>query len=79
MSTKSSLFLTRDDEHWYYDCSDGSFTIEVDKDNVQYNENCTDENQKEDIVFEIKDGCELHKCLMYMMNHQQAFREITGI
>jgi hypothetical protein len=54
MSTKGSLFLTKDNEHWYHDCIDGSITIEISKENVQ--DFYSDET---DYIIEIKKGCDL--------------------
>lgn len=66
MSTKSTIFLTQDNEHCYDDCSDPNYdinkiflgntiTIEFDKKNI--NIVCNDED---DLIIEIKPNCELY-------------------
>lgn len=72
MSTKSSLFLTKDNEHCYSDCNDphydekGTFigdtiTLEMSKQNIEII--CNDE---EDLVIEIKPGSELYEFIKLM-------------
>ena len=67
MSTKSSLFLTKDNEHCYFDCNDPHYdkkgnligytiTLEMSKQNIEIV--CNDE---EDLVIEIKPGSELYE------------------
>ncbi len=58
MSTKQSLFLTKDNEHWYKDYTDKSITIEINHENIQ-NEFYDSEN----IIIEIKEGCQLNEFL----------------
>ena len=72
MSTKCSLFLTEDNEHWYHDVMDDSFTIEIDKKNLQ-----DDFSDSDDIILEIKEGSQLHECLMHMMAYRREFDNIT--
>jgi len=72
MSTKCSLFLTGDNEHWYHDVSDDSFTIEIDRENI-----AEDYSDKDDIVLEIKEGSQLWDCLMHMMAYRREFDKIT--
>ena len=64
MSTKSSFFLTKDNEHWYYDFTDGRITIEISRDNI-----AEDYSDKDDIVLEIKEGCDLWKYLQEFRCH----------
>ncbi len=74
MSTKCSLFLTEDNEHWYHDVSDGNFNIEIDKKNII--SDYTKQNNG-DVVLEIKEGSQLWKCLMHMMEYRRQFDNIT--
>ena len=64
MSTKSSLFLTENGEHWYYDFIDDSITIEVSRDSLQ-----GDYSDKDDILLEIKKDCDLWKYLSEFRGH----------
>lgn len=54
MSSKISLFLTNDDEHWYLDVNDNSITLEFDKKNIEILS-----NDKYELVIEVKKGSEL--------------------
>ena len=63
MSTKTSIFLTKDDEHWYSDCGeplnkkDDAITLEFSKKNVRI-----DINDEDDIVLTITNpDCEIYK------------------
>jgi hypothetical protein len=67
MSTKSSIILTNDNEHWYTDCSEplaknpymDAITLEFSKRNVR-----VDLNDKEDIVITVTNpDCEIYKVL----------------
>ena len=71
MSTKSSLFLTEDNEHCYTDGNEPNYhnnvwvgdtiTFEIAKKNI--NIVCNDD---EDLIIEIKPNCELYKHIMKM-------------
>ena len=72
MSTKSSLFLTEDNEHCYTDGNEPNYnnnnewigdtiTLEIAKKNI--NIVCNDD---EDLIIEIKPNCELYKHIMKM-------------
>lgn len=73
MSTKSSLFLTKDNEHCYTDCNepnykDGEYigdtiTLEMDKRNISIV--CNDDM---DLIIEIKPGSELYELIKMMKN-----------
>ncbi|MCP4392783.1 MAG: hypothetical protein GY804_00680 [Alphaproteobacteria bacterium] len=65
MSTKSSIFLTKDNEHWYYEHTDDSITIEIDRENIQCD--CSDSN---DVLLEIKKGCDLWNYLSQLRGHR---------
>lgn len=65
MSTKGSILLTKDNEHWYYDYSDDSITLEISRDNIQ-----ADYSDTEDIIIEIKEGCDLWKYLEEMQGYR---------
>lgn len=65
MSTKSSILLTKDNEHWYYECTDESITIEISKENIQ-----ADYSDKQDLVIEIKPNCDLWRYLMEIRSHR---------
>lgn len=67
MSTKSSIILTEDNEHWYTDCSEpladnpyrDAITLEFSKRNVR-----VDLNDEEDIVITVTNpDCEIYKVL----------------
>lgn len=63
MSTKSTILLTNDkNEHWYHDCIDNSFIIEINR-----NEFTSVDDMEEDVVIEIKEGSELHKKMEKLM------------
>lgn len=73
MSTKSSLFLTKDNEHCYTDSSDPNFkgdeyigdtiTLELAKKNIKIISNDDD-----DLIIEIKPGSELYEIIKRMSN-----------
>lgn len=63
MSTKSTIFLTRDNEHFYKECLDDSIVMEFSKNNINILINDTD-----DLVIEIKPGTELHHILKTNLN-----------
>jgi len=73
MSSKSSLFLTKDNEHCYEDCNephykDGKFigdtiTLEMDKKNIRIVANDDD-----DLIIEIDPGSELYDLIKMMRN-----------
>lgn len=67
MSTKSSIILTNDNEHWYLDCSEplsdnpyrDAITLEFSKRNVR-----VDLNDEDDIVITVTNpDCEIYKIL----------------
>ncbi len=66
MSTKQTLILTDDDEHWYSDCSEAlsesedAITIEFNKKNIRIDVN--DDNCI--ILTIINPNCELYKLIM---------------
>lgn len=64
MSTKASIFLTRDNEHWYYDFIDDSITLEINRHNIQ-----GDYSDSQHLVLEIKRGCDLWKHLKEFRSH----------
>jgi hypothetical protein len=73
MSSKSSLFLTKDNEHCYTDCNepnykDGKYigdtiTLEFNKKNIEILANDDD-----DLIIEIKAGSELYELVKMMRN-----------
>lgn len=66
MSTKSSLFLTEDNEHCYYEMNSmhyKSIVFEMSKTNVKILL-----NNDEDLIIEIKPGSELYKLIEMMRN-----------
>lgn len=73
MSNKSSLFLTKDNEHCYTDCSEPNFkdgkhigdtiTLEMSKSNISIVANDND-----DLIIEIKPGSELYELIKMMKN-----------
>lgn len=74
MSSKSSLFLTRDNEHCYEDCNqpftnnEGDYigdtiTLEMSKKNIRII--CNDED---DLIMEIDPGSELYDLIKMMRN-----------
>lgn len=65
MSTKSTIILTKDNEHWYSDCSEqltekkDAITLEFSKRNVR-----VDFNDDEDIVITVTNpDCEIYQIL----------------
>lgn len=61
MSTKSTIFLTKSNEHFYNECLNDSIVMEFDKNNIDIL--C---NNNEDLVIEIKPNTELwHKLNNY--------------
>ncbi len=58
MSTKSSIFLTEDDEHCYFEHFDGTIVLEMDKKNIEILE-----NDEFNLIIEIKPDCELFKLI----------------
>lgn len=73
MSTKSSLFLTQDNEHCYEECLNPHYendkfigytiVLEMSKKNINI---CT--NDDEDLVIEIDPGSELYELIKMMKN-----------
>ena len=74
MSTKNSLFLTKDNEHCYADCSQPNYnergdyigdtiTLEIDKKNIEIIT-----NDEDDLIIEIKPGSELYELIKTMNN-----------
>lgn len=61
MSTKSSIILTDDDEHWYIEHNDGHIYIELAGKNF-----FVEDNDEDGMVLKIKEGTHLHKILMLM-------------
>ena len=55
MSTKSSIFLTNDQEHCYVDTTDNTIVLEMDRENIKIIHLDDD-----DLIVEIKPGCELY-------------------
>ena len=74
MSTKASIFLTEDNEHWYHDYIDDCVTIEMSKDNIQedYSDEC-------DIVLEIKPGSEIYRILQIMRGMSNKNKKAKGV
>jgi hypothetical protein len=67
MSTKSSIILTNDNEHWYKDCAEplssnpykNAITLEFSKKNIR-----VDLNDEEDLVITVTNpDCEIYKIL----------------
>ena len=59
MSTKSTIILTDDNEHWYHDCTDNEITLEFSKKNIRI-----DANDDEDLVISITNlNSEIYKVL----------------
>jgi len=75
MSSKSSIFLTKDNEHWYHDCMDDSITIEIDKSNIQ-----SDYSDDKDLIIEIKPDCDLWNYLSELIGNrfEAEKKEIDG-
>jgi len=57
MSTKSTILLTDDNEHWYFDCMDcpDSIILEFNKDNIEFHDDDIS------ITVEIMPGTDLYK------------------
>ena len=72
MSTKASLLLTKDNEHWFYDYSDDTFSIEINRENIS-----NDYSDKESINLELKEGSQLWECLKYLMDYRRELDHIT--
>ena len=58
MSTKSSILLSRHNEHWYRDYIDNSITLEIDAEHEV--ERCDDGGS---LIITIKDGTALHTAI----------------
>ena len=65
MSTKSTVILTEDNEHIYYEMNDMSYVMEFDKKNIDI---LIDDDV--DLVISIKEGSDLHKRLKKIF-HQE--------
>lgn len=71
MSSKSTIFTTDDNEHWYLDCSEPNFknkeyigdslTLEFSKENIEVLI-----NNEEDLVIEVKAGSNLYNIIKDM-------------
>lgn len=81
MSTKSTIVLTSDNEHWYDDCSDqhvdasgqrqNAITMEFDKSNIRI-----DLNDESDLVITITNpDCDLYKIISGMRD-STAWRRV---
>ena len=64
MSTKSTVILTEDNEHIYYEGTDMSYVMEFAKPNIDI---LLDD--KEDLVISIKEGSDLYKQLKKLFRH----------
>lgn len=58
MSTKSTIFLTNDNEHCYIELLDNEIVMEFDKKNIDILI-----NDDEELVIAIKNNTELHKLI----------------
>lgn len=65
MSTKSTIFLTEDNEHCYEELIDDTIIMEFSKDNIKII--CDDES---DLIIEIKKGSELYNVIKNYKNKQ---------
>lgn len=79
MSTKSSIILTNDNEHWYSDCSEytesGEFilTLEFSKENIRI-----ELNDDHDLVISIIKDCELLQTIKKASNElDKAHEEVV--
>ena len=77
MSTKSTIILTNDNEHWYTDCSEpladnpyrDAITLEFSKRNVR-----VESNDKEDIVITVTNpDSEIYKVLSDLANKLRGY------
>jgi len=77
MSSKSSLFLTNDGEHFYEECNDPHYEgekftgftliLEMCKKNIDIAV-----NDDKDLIIEIKPGSELYKRILKIKDHQNT-------
>lgn len=64
MSTKSSIILTNDNEHWYVELSqldamgEPDIILEFDKKNIKI-----DTDDSDDLILILKPGCELYNII----------------
>ena len=64
MSTKSTVILTKDNEHIYYEMIDDSYVMEFDKKNIEI---LIDDEI--DLVISIKNGSDLYEQLRKIFKH----------
>jgi len=65
MSTKSTVILTEDNEHIYYEGNDMSYVMEFDKKNIDILIN----DDIDGLVISIKEGSDLYKQLKKLFRH----------
>lgn len=56
MSTKSTILLSKDNEHWYEEGIDGSIVLEIERKHIEY-------MNEDDIIYCIKQGTPLHRAI----------------
>jgi len=73
MSTKASIILTDDDEHWYIETSEydsdesNNIYIEINKENICYQDN---ELNDGDVVIGIRGDCQLARIIKGLRDEQ---------
>lgn len=73
MSTKSSILLSSDDEHWYYDIIRPSIEnpdknviiLEFNKKNIEVDEN----NEKSLVISITNSNCDIYKVISTLLNN----------
>ena len=68
MSSRGTILLTEDNEHFYHDCNDDTVILEFDGKNI--NIRC---NDIDDLIVEIKPNNQLHK-LFTLIQHNDIIR-----
>jgi hypothetical protein len=68
MSTKSTIVLTEDNEHIYYEDTDNTIVIEISKENMVLDES---DLNPDNFYITIKDGTHLAECIQTMRDKRR--------
>ncbi len=63
MSTRATILLSDDNEHWYEDCSDNTINLEIEKKHLHSKPDRYDDSY----LFVIKEGTALHKAISELL------------
>ena len=65
MSTKNTIILTEDNEHWYEDCNDREITVGIDANNISNTELSEDGS----VTIHLKPNCHLSRIIIKALSN----------